>query len=144
MTAESTVDSTADRLASIRARADAATAGPWEVIDCTPCRERGRLDVIVWGRNETVPVAAWADEDSYDAADSEFIAAARTDVPFLLDQLAAAEAIIAQAADFVEGQSSHELVRGMYLPVVDITHLRTILSASPASALDAVQTGVTE
>lgn len=60
---------TADQIAAIRARADAATPGPWP---------------HSWDRPEN----AWANL----AADSAFIAHARTDILALLDALAESSA----------------------------------------------------
>ena len=76
-----------ETLAHIRRQADAAAEGPWVSNQCEPCAERDRLDVTVWGRQGNALVASWCDDDEYDPANAEFIAAARTDVPRLVDAL---------------------------------------------------------
>ena len=76
-----------ETLARIRKQADAAAEGPWVSNQCEPCAERDRLDVTVWGRQGNALVASWCDDDEYDPANAEFIAAARTTVPALLDAL---------------------------------------------------------
>ena len=78
-----------ETLTRIRARADAATEGPWEHGQCEPCGGRGRLDVTIWGRRGNALVASWCDDDEFNSADVEFIAAARTTVPALVDALEA-------------------------------------------------------
>ena len=80
-----------ETLARIRKRADAATPGPWEVEPFT-WRPGHPLPESEWlGVEATGPVKGGValillndDEDDHDA---EFIAAARTDVPALLDAL---------------------------------------------------------
>lgn len=69
-----------ETLARIRAQADAATAGPWEA--------DGSAHVLAAGSTPTF-VARCADPDWSDAGvlDAEFIAAARTTVPALVDAL---------------------------------------------------------
>lgn len=81
-------------LKAIRARADAATAGPWK-IDKRDCDEKvdwetGRVCIVVEGGETVVDYwAKWADDSgmSMKKADGEFIAAARTAVPALCDAL---------------------------------------------------------
>lgn len=73
--------SISDRLAEIQARADNATHGPWELT----------LDGEVQGRRpgfrgadpEMDPIVGCLDE----AEDNEFIAHARADVPWLIEQV---------------------------------------------------------
>ena len=63
-----------ETLARIRAQADAATEGPWELL----------------GDGEYVSgpgILVAPDDGGVTSADAEFIAAARTDVPWLLDQV---------------------------------------------------------
>ena len=63
-----------ETLARIRAQADAATDGPWELL----------------GDGEYVSgpgILVAPDDGGVTSADAEFIAAARTDVPWLLDQV---------------------------------------------------------
>jgi hypothetical protein len=83
----------ADRLDEIRARADAATPGPWGVwtsMDNT-------RDILSEAEHPAVPLVGLYGRDGSEHptagedADAEFIAAARSDVPFLLDRLAASE-----------------------------------------------------
>ena len=76
-------DSAVDQLAAIEARAQAATAGPWEAADSTKVDEDGapiHCEVNVWSASgdyiSTVP-------EGFDA-NAEFIAHARTDIPDLL------------------------------------------------------------
>lgn len=73
------------RLAEIRARVDAATEGPWE---------NDETDPGVWGL-EHIIIGNYTARDDFDSPmwedgtpeDREFIAASRTDVPWLLDQV---------------------------------------------------------
>jgi hypothetical protein len=83
----------ADRLDEIRARADAATPGPWGVwtsMDNT-------RDILSEAEHPAVPLAGLYGRDGSEHptagedADAEFIAAARSDIPYLLDRLAASE-----------------------------------------------------
>ena len=63
-----------EALARIRAQADAATEGPWELL----------------GDGEYVSgpgILVAPDDGGVTSADAEFIAAARTDVPWLLEQV---------------------------------------------------------
>ena len=76
-----------ETLARIRRRADAATEGPWQKNQYEPYPEHDRGDVSICGRQGNVTVAYWYYDDKYETADAEFIAAARTDVPALLDAL---------------------------------------------------------
>ena len=80
---------TADRLNKIEARANAATKGPWEVL--------GRNDVVRDAGHCTcgMPTGVYGHEWACGAeqvaqaaeVDSEFIAHARTDVPWLIEQV---------------------------------------------------------
>jgi hypothetical protein len=74
-----------DRLDAIHAQLDAATPGPWKVRECTPCTERGRLEVDVWDEAGTQKVTGWCDDDEFHRPDAEFIAAAPENVRYLLD-----------------------------------------------------------
>ncbi len=76
-------------VAAVRARCEAATAGPWEpyfTVHGDPFVVSGRFlfpgDILA-----TVSIAA----EDYGRADALFIAHARTDVPALLDRLAVCE-----------------------------------------------------
>ena len=66
-----------ETLARIRERADAATDGPWMGV----CDSDGYLGRVIG------PDGFGIAEDFRDDADAEFIAAARTDVPRLVDAL---------------------------------------------------------
>jgi hypothetical protein len=74
-----------DRLAEIQKRADAATKGPW----CTDSWE-------IYQGTEYVPgISKWIGETcrgattmEQDRADAAFVAAARTDIPWLLAEVA--------------------------------------------------------
>lgn len=65
---------TKEQLDEIRARADAATPGPWINDDDLSITGANGTDVCIW----------W---DLVSADDAEFIAAARTDVPALLAEI---------------------------------------------------------
>ena len=79
-------------LEPIQARLDAATPGPWEMRQCSPCTERGRLEVNIWDKDGNFLIANWCDDDPYEPADAEFIANAPTDTARLL---AAVQAVVA-------------------------------------------------
>lgn len=108
------------RTGEIRERAEAATEGPWDVEDCEgDLSIRAGSARFQWDDHDsfrigeppssylsTDLIAEW-DLDSWDAgtddetpddkirrADAEFIAAARSDIPFLLEQLSKAEQLI--------------------------------------------------
>jgi len=66
---------TAKRLAEIRARVDAASPGPWEKYEKDLVRDAGDVYGLV--------SLTFADAREKNA---DFIAAARTDVPWLLDE----------------------------------------------------------
>lgn len=76
-----------ETLARIRRRADAATEGPWQKNQYEPYPGHDRGDVSICGRQGNVTVAYWYYDDEYETADAEFIAHARTDVPWLLEQV---------------------------------------------------------
>jgi len=72
----------ADRLAQIKARAEAATPGPWEVVDGFT------TDPLVMVDGAVVRVDVTSGEASVqDWRDGAFIASARTDVPWLVEQV---------------------------------------------------------
>ena len=84
-----------EALARIRAQADAATEGPWELL----------------GDGEYVSgpgILVAPDDGGVTSADAEFIAAARTDVPWLLEQVGlrdkALEAVLELHKDGGESQ----------------------------------------
>ena len=79
---------TPEQLAEIRARAEAATPGPWECIEsfppgefalaARPPDEVGPLTIAIVGNDD-----AWEDAE----ANTQFAAHARTDIPALLDYI---------------------------------------------------------
>jgi ABC-type branched-subunit amino acid transport system substrate-binding protein len=80
-------------LEELRRLETAATSGPWEVKECAPCTQRGRLDVGIWDAAGSVEIVGWADSDEYTPADAEFIVAARNQLPRILDALDAVLAL---------------------------------------------------
>jgi len=83
-----------DRLAEIQLRAAKATPGPW----CTDSWE------IYQGTEYTPGISQWIGETcrgntttTQDRADAAFVAAARTDVPWLIAELTEARAKLATA-----------------------------------------------
>lgn len=85
---------TADRLAEIQARANAATDGPWE---------HNGVNGVYTPDGSCVAIT-YRHQDQRRWEDAEFIAAAREDVPWLLDlarkQQAALDAILRLADDY--------------------------------------------
>lgn len=77
---------TALDLPAIRALLEGATPGPWRVRECSPCTERGRLEVNIWDEAGNILITNWCDDDGYHAPDAAFIAAA----PSIVAQLVAA------------------------------------------------------
>ena len=92
-----------EALARIRAQADAATEGPWELL----------------GDGEYVSgpgILVAPDDGGVTSADAEFIAAARTNVPALLDALEKVLAlhprVVVMAADPEFGQMEDDAICG--------------------------------
>lgn len=93
-------------LAAARARADAATDGPWSKHDFGHTGEQEPNSIVVhtgkfdWNdlndQNSTSAVAWMPAWDSQEDSNAEFIAAARTDVPALVDALTAVLDLIDQ------------------------------------------------
>lgn len=89
-------------LAAIKARADAATEGPWAVAEAESNRLGNhrivyRVEKDEQGTNWQVAVTyGFSNPGIADEADAEFIAHARTDVPNLLAALDAANARITE------------------------------------------------
>jgi hypothetical protein len=90
-----------DRLKDIEARANAATQGPWKVAG--------------WNKRTIIP-AEWADDigspserqkftafHATNETDAEFIAAARTEVPWLIEELRKAH----EAIEALEENARH-------------------------------------
>lgn len=67
-------------LEAIAARAEAATAGPWEVRDADAHMVRGPRDVVLYAYNAF-------DGHKQGNANAAFAAAARTDVPALVEEV---------------------------------------------------------
>ena len=84
------------RLEEIRERAEKATAGPWKYNDNVYCADRG----ICWdGDLEYDHIIKYEDGD--------FISHAREDIPYLLDRLEKAEAVLREiesGAIYVDGK----------------------------------------
>jgi hypothetical protein len=76
----------ADRLTEIRARAEAATPGPWEAVDT-----REERDYHGFGCGWTVRYPDYGGHYGFTDSDADFIAAAREDVPYLLERVEALE-----------------------------------------------------
>ena len=70
-----------DRLNEIRARCEAATAGPWGIT--------GGQSHIVYAKNDTVIGECWCPKHEQNAS---FIAHARDDIPYLLAELTLSKA----------------------------------------------------
>ena len=75
-----------DRLAQIRARVEAATDGPWEMADMA---ELGARRYAVHAKGTYIFSNAWREHDT------DFIAASRDDVPYLLDLVASLQDALA-------------------------------------------------
>ena len=78
-----------ERISEIRARVDVATAGPWHL--AIYCDERGEDERFANIESDNQDIAYQSLND-----DAAFIAAARTDVPDLLDALAASQTRVAE------------------------------------------------
>lgn len=90
-----TEEITAEELAEIAARADAATAGPWWAeyfLDDLSWREGHHAVLAREGDPIRVSAPDWETPEEQTRADAEFIAAARTDIPRLIAALRAATA----------------------------------------------------
>lgn len=111
---------TTERLAEIKARAEAATEGPWEHVrdsnehlaDCPPTYEslvtadNGYVAVLDWGNTSTSP-------------DAEFIAHARTDVPALVAALEAVLALHSRVFDMNNTPTCRECADDYPCPTVE-------------------------
>ncbi len=80
------------RLAAIKARCEAATAGPWKVGEGLLQNEAGLYvgptRVVIEGKEREYAIASSGDVRNKDShADGEFIAAARTDIPDLVAEV---------------------------------------------------------
>ena len=98
-----TVQPTRDQL---RALADAATPGPWRIGEAftEPASWVAHLADNGWDDRTTVTSQDATARDDQEVRDAEFIAAARTAIPQLLDQLDAAEQRIRDLAQEVRDE----------------------------------------
>jgi hypothetical protein len=115
---------------AIRARADAATAGPWEWQSETFLAGRhvsGGLEevLIAWG-SETQHGLDGIDEDR------DFIAAARTDVPALCDRVDALEAALRGLVEYERKRRPPKMGGDEYPP-----SLKPLMVAARAALGDA-------
>jgi len=83
-------------LTAIRARADKATPGPWT-------REECGNDTRICGGDEVLFDNEWGSATGQDWLDAAFIAAARTDVPALCDEV---ESLRAELAELRRAQAT--------------------------------------
>ncbi|UUW88374.1 hypothetical protein [Pimelobacter simplex] len=97
MTASTDLD---DTLANIRARAEAATPGPWEA------RHGGYSWVALYADEDKIPqgdsLPSFEPGGSATPADAEFIAHARADVELLLNVVAEQRAVIARVREAID------------------------------------------
>jgi hypothetical protein len=106
---------TDDRLAEIRARAEAATPGPWtaEFVFAEDERDRPDLehywdDHSEWAYNaepfriEGPMVVENGEFSALSGPDADFIAHAREDVPYLLERVEALEKVAQEAREVAE------------------------------------------
>lgn len=77
--------SISDRLAEIHYRTDNATDGPWKIETHYGMCQSRRRQIVVPGW--MTPIAVLGQENPYGDPDAEFIAHARTDVPWLIEQV---------------------------------------------------------
>lgn len=103
------------RLSDIRARAEAATPGPWgwHAMHYPNTRVTAlRSETARYPEYPGVPVSVIKslDHSAYKQADAEFIAEARVDVPWLLDRLAEAERLARVSLDWPMPQQYRDLV----------------------------------
>jgi hypothetical protein len=80
-----------DRLDEIRARADAATPGPWETGSDGRYGRRVAVDPPGGEYREIAECSGYVQPTEDTVVNAEFIAASREDVPYLLDRLEASE-----------------------------------------------------
>lgn len=109
-------------VAAIRARADAATEGPWVLFR----PDSAYTEVWVPRDNATLNLR----NGQIEKRDAEFIAHARTDVPALLDRLAEAER---QRDDALALCASFDPTSGSGRARAFVGDLRALLSATPTA-----------
>ena len=83
------------QLAEIAARADAATPRPWQAWPSGTITAELTYDGEKYDEEICIVADGWSIRQGLDAADLPFIAAARTDVPLLLDEVARLRGIVA-------------------------------------------------
>ena len=90
-----------EEMAIIRARCEAASAGPWTFTGPENHAQGLVRDERGWHVCDAYDNTSWSEEQC--RANAEFIAHARTDVPALLDALAESDAAVANAVEIFEG-----------------------------------------
>lgn len=118
---------TTNPLDEIQARTDAATEGPWFQRGCTPCEERGRLEVNIWDHTGNFLITSWCDDDDEPGPDAEFIAHAREDVPKLVAALRAVEAACAASEDVSNKSLFKDFGGNPPIPTLDVDDIRDII-----------------
>lgn len=96
-------------LAEISARTNTAAPGPWEVVECSPCTKRGRLDVSIWAADGNTLIANWGDDAEFEAANAELIASA----PKLLAALKGVEASVRRIEEVASSSASDAYAHGI-------------------------------
>lgn len=110
---------TDEQIKEIRARADAATQGKWEVYEIVDAHdEDDDPEDFVYARGMRVVGGAGLnkgeDIERFDKADAAFIAAAREDVPALCDALAARDQRIAELVKLLRDiDDENDAAKGM-------------------------------
>src|SRR5260221_1824112 len=107
------------RLEEIQARLNSSSAGPWTVHnDGYPDEPAETFHVVIENAHHPNPEIAGCDLVLADIfamnakADAEFIAAARTDIPWLIEKLARAYDILDDLEVYADGDS-RELVKAL-------------------------------
>lgn len=100
-------------IAAIRKRAEAATAGPWEVGHGPYGWDDG---IIQAGGGQAILTNSGHGSTSASDEDAEFIAAARTDVPALCDYVERLEAVLAWRAGEIGQETVERICGGKYMP----------------------------
>ena len=133
---------TADELAAIRARCEAATSGPWRAIEPINRAKHNYRMVVAYAAEEDKPGGddpwGWIADlgnSSYGLADAEFIAHAREDVPALLadrDALTVENERLAAALE----NAAHWLEPQPDKPFAGILEARRVISATLTKRAD--------
>ena len=90
------------RVGEIENRLNAATPGPWRVRECSPCADRGRLEVNIWDEPGNLLITNWCDDDEFHQPDAEFIAHSPSDVAYLLAELRKRDEALARVEDLAK------------------------------------------